>query len=144
MAEPTLYPKIVKEHAKQPQLSGQLEAPTHEQRVDNPLCGDRVTLQLQVEDGTVVAVRHRTRGCALCVASASLLAGSVQGQEVASAVARADRVQAAVRALAAGAPAPTHDEIAQAFAGVVSAPARLRCVLLPWDAICELLAPDGD
>jgi nitrogen fixation protein NifU and related proteins len=77
-----LYRELILEHAKYPHNAGTLEAPdiTHEEH--NPLCGDRVRLDLSVENGVITDVRFSGRGCAISQASASLLTDEIKGMPV--------------------------------------------------------------
>src|SRR5262249_6898227 len=79
-----LYHELILEHHAHPRGAGPLEGASHQARVDNPLCGDRVTLRLRVEPGEgaggrVAAARFEADGCALSIASASLLTTRVIG-----------------------------------------------------------------
>jgi nitrogen fixation protein NifU and related proteins len=77
-----LYRELILEHAKHPHNAGTLEAPdvTHEEH--NPLCGDRVRIDLRIEDGVIADVRFSGRGCAISQASASLLTDELRGMPV--------------------------------------------------------------
>ena len=69
-----LYQDAIMALAKDVSAAGRLDAPDHSATIDNPLCGDRVTIDLKTnQDGTIAALRHHVRGCALCKASAALL-----------------------------------------------------------------------
>ena len=101
--------------------------------VDNPLCGDRVTMEVRVEGGRIAALAHRVRGCVLCEASASLLGRAAVGLGTAE-------VEAARGALAAllreGTPAPPRPLAGlEVFAPTRAVPSRHSCVLLPFDAL---------
>jgi nitrogen fixation protein NifU and related proteins len=76
------YRELILDHAKHPQNFGTLDAPdiTHEEH--NPLCGDRVRIDLSVEDGIITDVRFSGRGCAISQASASLLTDEIKGMQV--------------------------------------------------------------
>ena len=65
-----LYHQAILELAKQAGRTPRLEDPDASVTVDNPLCGDRVTLDLRLADGRVAAVGHKVRGCLLCQAAA--------------------------------------------------------------------------
>jgi nitrogen fixation NifU-like protein len=95
--------------------------------VDNPLCGDRVTLAGRVENGTVSGVRHKVRGCALCQAATAALARVLDGRP-AGALADAE---AALNAILAGG---TAAEPWAAFAPVARHKSRHDCVRLPFSA----------
>lgn len=75
-----LYQAEILARAKDPSRAGRLENPDRTATVDNPLCGDRVTLDLAFADGRVASVRHHVRGCALCKAAAATLAGQLEGR----------------------------------------------------------------
>ena len=123
-----LYQAAVLEHSKQPRNEGKLASATHRARATNPLCGDRVTLHLELRDDLVVAATFEARGCAICKASASMLTEAVAGLAVTEA-------QALGRALTA---ALDGDEAAELGAiaplrGVRAFPSRRRCATLPWE-----------
>ncbi|MFO0291805.1 MAG: iron-sulfur cluster assembly scaffold protein [Rhodospirillales bacterium] len=108
--------------------------------VDNPLCGDRVTLDLRLAaDGRVAQIGHRTRGCALCQASAETLRRCAPGLPRAEAPAMRDAVAAFLHA---GAALPERFGDFAAFAPVRAYPSRQSCVLLPLDALAEVAADD--
>ena len=77
-----MYREIILEHYKYPHNAGTLEHPdiTHEEH--NPLCGDRIRIDLQVESGIITDVRFQGRGCAISQASASLLTDELKGKSV--------------------------------------------------------------
>lgn len=77
-----MYREQILEHNKHPHNAGTLDAPdiTHEEH--NPLCGDRIRLDLQVEDGIITDVRFQGRGCAISQASASLLTDELRGKSL--------------------------------------------------------------
>ena len=106
----------------------------------NPACGDEVRLRL-VKDATglIVRVEHQTRGCAICVASASMLATEVSahgGMTPADAFARAAEVS---DRLATGRFEPTDGPL-QALAPVSRFPARLACARLAWTTLADAAA----
>ena len=77
-----IYREVILEHAKHPQNYGTLEAPDVSQEEYNPLCGDRVRLDLRISDGVITDVRFSGRGCAISQASASLLTDELLGMPV--------------------------------------------------------------
>jgi nitrogen fixation NifU-like protein len=121
---------------------GPLASVTHTVRVDNPLCGDRVTLELQVEEGTISGLRHKTRGCALCIASASVMGDLVTGCSTADTLARAQGVTTALDPTGDGTLSDLDaalSVVVELFSGVEKAPARKVCVALPWQALVQAL-----
>jgi nitrogen fixation NifU-like protein len=105
--------------------------------LDNPLCGDRVTIDLTLKDGRVAGVGHQVRGCLLCEASAETIAQHAPGKSAAE-LAEASAVVTAI--LKEGAPAPEGEWSALAvFAPVHDVKSRRECVLLPFEALEKAL-----
>lgn len=77
-----LYRDYVLEHFKHPRNYGRLEHPDVSAAEDNPLCGDRITMDLKIEDGKISDVRFQGRGCAISQAAASMLTEMVKGHDV--------------------------------------------------------------
>lgn len=129
-----LYQKEILRLAALAHGAGRLPAPDATAEIRNPLCGDRITLDLTVSDGRIAGVGHDTRACVLCQASASLLAETLPGL----ALADSRDARAAVRAfLDGGAAADLPPAFARfsVFAPVAPHGARHGCVLLPFDAL---------
>jgi nitrogen fixation NifU-like protein len=83
----TTYRTIVLEHFKHPRNRGTLDDASHSADGVNPLCGDRIRIQLRLDDDVVVDARFVADACALCVASASLLTERLRGLSVQDAMA---------------------------------------------------------
>ena len=75
-----MYREVILEHYKHPHNAGSLEWPDISHEEHNPLCGDRVRIDLKVEDGIITDVRFKGRGCAISQASASLLTDELRGK----------------------------------------------------------------
>lgn len=119
-----LYSDVILERFRHPRYFGELDAPDAAHEDVNPLCGDRVRIEVRLDGGRppeIEAVRYRGDACAIALASADLLAEMVEGRSVGEA-ARVDgeRLVAALQA-----------EIR---------PSRLRCVTLPLDVLRGALA----
>jgi nitrogen fixation NifU-like protein len=110
MAHP--YSAKILEHFRRPRNQGTLEHPTVSQEGSNPLCGDRVRVELVVEDGVVRAAKFVANACAVCVASASVLTDLVHDAPL-------DEVESL-----------TTDELLRVLDARLPA-ARLACVSLP-------------
>jgi nitrogen fixation protein NifU and related proteins len=120
-ARPALYSDVIRERWRRPRFRGELAGATATAEDVNPLCGDRVRMQLRVEDGRVRAARFAGDSCAICTASADVVAELVEGQACSEAVALAAAdvltvLQADVR------------------------PTRMRCVTLPLTVLGKALA----
>src|ERR671926_1757808 len=77
-----MYREIILEHYKHPHNAGTLERPDISHEEYNPLCGDRVRIDLQVESGIITDVRFQGRGWAISQASASLLTDEIKGKPI--------------------------------------------------------------
>jgi nitrogen fixation protein NifU and related proteins len=124
-----LYQAIIVEHGRSPRHQGPLPGATHEATVDNPLCGDQVTLRLVVDRDLVREAAFEARGCTLSIAAASLLATRLRGAPLADARAMIERFQAFV-AEPPGAPLPDLGDLT-AFVGVREFKSRRACATLP-------------
>ena len=131
-----LYRDTVLDHGRAPRHAGQLPAPASSAHASNPLCGDRVEVDVRLDArGAVAELRHRTQGCLICTASASLMAGDVVGRDDAGVAARL----AALRLGLASGDGDGLGELA-ALTGVSAHPSRHRCALLPWEALQAAMA----
>lgn len=122
-----LYHDAILALAKDRRHAGRLEAPTHSHTSDNPLCGDRVTIDVdRAADGSVRRVGHFVRGCVLCQAAAAALAASLEGQGPAAFAA----AETALARVLVGQKTPENGVWA-AFLPVARHSSRLDCVRLP-------------
>jgi nitrogen fixation NifU-like protein len=133
-----LYQQAILDLAKAGAVAERLPAPDRTAARDNPLCGDRTTIDVRLEAGRIAALGHRTRGCALCQASAALLARTAPGATPADVRAAAAAIAASVAERGRD-PAPPWQEFA-VFAPVRRHPSRRDCVLLPLGALLDALA----
>ncbi|HEY9569324.1 MAG TPA: iron-sulfur cluster assembly scaffold protein [Thalassobaculum sp.] len=137
MSDP-LYQAEILELAKAGRAIGRLQSPTATARVDNPLCGDRVTIDLAIEDGRVTAIGAKVQGCALCQAAAAIIAAQAPGAATTDLRAAGEAV-AVYLAGAAGEDALPWTRLSN-FAPVRAVRSRHECVLLPFKAIARALA----
>ncbi|HEU4329197.1 MAG TPA: SUF system NifU family Fe-S cluster assembly protein [Roseiflexaceae bacterium] len=75
-----LYRELILEHYKHPHNAGTLDQPDISHEEHNPLCGDRIRIDLMVEQGVITDVRFQGRGCAISQAAASLLTDELRGK----------------------------------------------------------------
>jgi nitrogen fixation NifU-like protein len=118
-----LYRDYILEHYRHPHNFGVLEAPTASYEGSNPLCGDRITMMLGIEDGVVRDVAFTGRGCAISQASASLLTDEIRGKKV-------EDVEKM-----------TPEDLLDLI-GIEISPARLKCALLSLDTLAHALADE--
>lgn len=129
-----LYQEAIKDYARADHGHGRLDAGSAAVRLDNPLCGDRISLQVRLDAGRVVAIGHETRGCLLCRAAASLLgqrAPGLDGPGIAAATAALEAI------LDQGGPPPADWPELGMFAPARAHASRHKCVLLPFRALMQ-------
>lgn len=135
----SVYSADILRHAANPFGLGVLEDPTHQHQQRNPICGDRVTWQVRVEEDTIIDCRHQTKGCALCKASASLLFTSLGQTSLLVGLSQIQAFQTGIQQLTLGQTVTLAQTNTQLFQGISSAPARRSCVLLPWETLGALI-----
>ncbi|HWI83103.1 Fe-S cluster assembly sulfur transfer protein SufU [Ramlibacter sp.] len=140
-AEDQLYQEIVLEHKRAPRHFGALAAPTHQARGRNPQCGDDVEVQLRLEDGRVADVAFHGQGCAICIASSSMMTEAVLGRDLAT----ARELQQRFRAVLTGQAEPEGAELGKlvSLASVRRYPSRIKCALLGWHALMHAIGEAG-
>ncbi len=131
-----LYQDRIVALAKAKTGAGKLENTTRSARRDNPLCGDRVTIDVRVDgQGKIAEIAHQVRGCLLCQASASALASVAVGRDAAGIAELRHDAERAV-----GREAGEAREPFAAFAPVAAHKSRQECVLLPLEALKDALS----
>jgi nitrogen fixation NifU-like protein len=133
-----LYQEVIFDHYKRPRNQGALADPSHHAEGHNPLCGDRVTIYLKVEDGVVQDVTFEGAGCAIATASASLMTEALKGRTL-------DEANALFRSfhdMVTDAPAKEAPGLGklEVLAGVREFPARVKCATLAWHTLNAALA----
>jgi nitrogen fixation NifU-like protein len=132
-----LYQDIILDHGRKPRNFHALAHPSHFAHGHNPLCGDRVTVYLEVEGGRIKDVSFEGRGCAISTASASLMTEVLKGKTLAE----AEALFKAFHAEVTGGEVPAVDEKLQddferlaPLEGVKAYPTRVKCATLAWHA----------
>ena len=140
--ENDLYQELVLEHKRTPRNFGHLPHPTHQAQGTNPQCGDQVAVELQVQDGRVQDIRFSGQGCAICMASSSMMTEAVKGRDLAS----AQQLQQHFRAVLTGTQEPDDAALGKlvSLAGVRRYPSRIKCALLGWHALMHAIADQAD
>jgi nitrogen fixation NifU-like protein len=130
-----LYQEVILDHSRHPRNAGKPDGADREARGNNPLCGDRVTVYLSVRDGRIADVGFDARGCAISIASASMMSEMLKGKTVEEAKALFERFHALVTGAAQGDGAAEGLDELGALAGVRDFPTRIKCATLPWHAM---------
>ena len=133
-----LYQNVILEHNRSPRNYRVMDDANRRAEGNNPLCGDRITLWLKVEDGVIADAAFQGSGCAVSRASASLMTGAVKGKPVEEAEALFRRFHALVTGTLAPDQPETLGKLA-VFSGVSQYPIRVKCATLPWHALKEAI-----
>ena len=141
-----LYQEVILDHSRQPRNFRRPDHANREAKGDNPLCGDKVAVFLTIEDGKVTDVGFQGRGCAISMASASLMTDIVKGKSEAEARALFERFHDEMIGKSAchGAAAGELDKLT-VLSGVRAYPMRVKCATLSWHTLMAALnnAPNG-
>jgi nitrogen fixation NifU-like protein len=142
-----LYREIILDHYRSPRNRGELATPpAHKTEGFNPLCGDEVTVYLDVEDGVLRDIKMTGHGCSISQSSSSLMSAAVKGK-------RLDDVHATIKQfkeLMTASDASADEEAGTnnlrslgelaALAGVVKFPVRIKCATLAWNTLQQGLS----
>ena len=139
-----LYQEVILDHNKRPRNFGQLAGPSRVSEGYNPLCGDKLTLHVQLDGDIIRNVAFDGSGCAISKASASLMTESVKGKTVAQARDLFARFQEMVTGDAEAEPDTEALGKLAVFAGVRAYPARVKCAVLAWHTLRAAVEADDD
>ena len=140
-----LYRELILDHARSPRHFGTLARSTHSAEGINPLCGDKLKLYLEVDDaGAINDIAFEGSGCAISVASASLLTDTVVGLDAKEAIRYFEAVTASLSGKNGHGDPPGLDlGKLRALGGVRDYPSRVKCATLAWHALRSALQNDG-
>ncbi|MBA2175741.1 SUF system NifU family Fe-S cluster assembly protein [Halobacillus locisalis] len=130
----TLYRQVIMDHYKNPRNRGSIEGDHMTVDMNNPTCGDRIQIQLQVEDGIVKEAKFDGEGCSISLSSASMMTQAIKGKPVDDAL----KMSEIFSGLMQGNDIEEEDidlgDI-EALQGVAKFPARIKCATLAWKAM---------
>jgi len=138
-----LYQEVILDHNRKPRNFRRLGAPTAAAEGYNPLCGDRISVELEVEGDTLRDIAFQGSGCAISKASASMMTAALKGKTVGEAAAAIEQFRAML----------TDERPADASAlpgrlavleGVREFPIRIKCATLPWHTLRAALQGRGE
>jgi nitrogen fixation protein NifU and related proteins len=139
-----LYQELIIDHSKRPRNFRVLEAADCKSEGYNPLCGDKVTVFLELEHDRVKNVSFQGSGCAISTASASVMTESIKGKTVAE----AEALFEVFHNLVTGKPPATGKtpELGKlaVFSGVSEFPARVKCATLAWHTLHAAIQGKGE
>ena len=127
-----LYRRVIMDHYKNPRNRGKFEDGAVTIDLNNPTCGDRISLQLKVEDGIVQDAKYTGEGCSISMSSASMMTDAVKGKTVDEAAELASRFSSLMQGEAVE--FNEYEDI-EALSGVNKFPARIKCATLAWNAL---------
>jgi len=136
-----LYREVILDHNRNPRNFGELADATRVVAGVNPLCGDKMTLYVKLGGGKIEDIRFKGTGCAISVASSSLMTERVKGLPVSAALQLFDQVHDLLTTSHEHEPAAELDKLA-ALGGVREYPSRVKCASLGWHALKSAVADD--
>ena len=139
-----LYQQVILDHNKKPRNFKRLENADREQEGYNPLCGDQLTLYLNVEDDVIKDIGFQGQGCAISKASASMMTTAVKGKTKEEAEALFDEFHRMVKGDLDTESQPHHLGRLTILAGVREFPARVKCASLSWHTLRAALEGKGE
>ena len=130
-----LYQEVILDHSKNPCNFGVLEQYTCTAEGNNPMCGDRLTVYVDIKDDVVSDVSFQARGCAISVASASIMSTIIKGKTIEEVNVLFDKFNA----LCTGQEVEDDDdtERLRVLSGLSKFPTRVKCATMSWHAVRE-------
>lgn len=135
-----LYRRVIMDHYQTPRNRGELEDEAITVNLNNPTCGDRISLQMQIEDGVVKNAKFTGEGCSISMASASMMTDAVKGQKIEEALKLAEDFSGLMK----GEASEFEYEDIEALSGVNKFPARIKCATLAWNALRKGVEQEQD
>ncbi|MEW9698264.1 Fe-S cluster assembly sulfur transfer protein SufU [Paenibacillus sp. SI8] len=127
-----LYRRVIMDHYKNPRNRGKFESDESVTiDLNNPTCGDKISLQMQVEDGIVKIAKFTGEGCSISLSSASMMTDAVKGKTLEEALRMAEDFSGLMK----GEHPEFEYEDIEALSGVNKFPARIKCATLAWNAL---------
>lgn len=136
-----LYQQVILDHGRHPRNVGVMTDCTHQQEGFNPLCGDQITIFLRIESGVIQSVQFQGTGCAISMATASLMTQALTGQRCDAFPALFDAFHALVTGQG---DAERRDQLGKlaVLEGVAQYPMRVKCATLAWHTLRAALQAD--
>ena len=139
-----LYQQVILDHNKSPRNFHKLEDATRRAEGYNPLCGDRVTVYVKLEDDVIKEISFQGSGCAISKASASIMTSSLKGKTMAEAELLFDNVHKMLTGKQDGEVDSQELGKVAVLSGVCNFPARVKCASLSWHTFNAALKGEGE
>lgn len=129
----TLYRQVIMDHYKNPRNKGTLEEGSLTVNMNNPTCGDRIQLTMQLDEGIVTDAKFDGEGCSISMSSASMMTQAIKGKSVEEAL----KLSAIFSEIMQGKEYDGDLDLGdiEALQGVAKFPARIKCATLAWKAM---------
>ena len=134
-----LYRETILDHYHNPRNQGTMEGPTVEAEGLNPLCGDELTLFLDVAEGAIKDIKIKSRGCSINTASGSMMTELMAGIPLERAEEFINLFKTMMLEKDTHVELPEEMEDLEALEGVKRYPVRIKCALLPWNTMLEAI-----
>ena len=134
-----IYTEVITEHSRCQENKHPLEGATCSRKGHNPSCGDEITLQLQVEEGRIKDAAFTGAGCAISQASTDIMIDLMRGKTLEEARALAEKFTAMIKREITDEGELEELEEAIALKNIANLPARVKCALLAWRTLGEML-----
>jgi len=135
-----LYRETILDHYHHPRNRGVIDDATAVVEGINPLCGDELTLYVQVENGKIKDVKLNAKGCSINTASGSMMSEAVMGQSLEQASKTVETFkEMMLEKRKEQVTLPEDMEDLEALQGVKKYPVRIKCVLLPWNSLMQAI-----
>jgi nitrogen fixation NifU-like protein len=139
----SLYQQLILEHYRSPRNKAELPERTVEIHMANPVCGDEIRLQLQIDGDRIVEARHVGQGCSISQAAVSMMTHLIKEKSLSEAEGLAERFTAMMHGDEEVAKDRTMGDL-RALKGVSKFPVRIKCALLAFDALQEAIKKTKD
>jgi nitrogen fixation NifU-like protein len=139
----SLYQEVVIDHARRPRNFHELKAASRTVEAVNPLCGDQLTLYVQMVDGAIADIAFKGNGCAISQASASLMTMAMKGLRHDEALALFTRVHTMLITESEDDGPPAEVGKLAVLSGVWEYPTRVKCATMAWQALRSALEDAG-
>lgn len=129
-----LYRAVIMDHYKNPHNKGLIDDDSYYKvHLNNPSCGDDITVEVKLTDGIVTDIRHDGHGCSICCSSASVMSEIVKGKKIDE----ANEIINSFLGMVKGDEVKDDESLGEAIAymGVRQFPARIKCATLSWKAV---------
>ena len=137
-----LYQEVILDHYRKPRNKGDLDDVTHTVTMNNPLCGDVIDLLIRVQGGRIADIGFKGKGCSISQASASMMTERLNGKTIDEALALTGTFKQMLHGNEAAADDAELGDL-RALQGVSRFPVRVKCALLAWNCLEQLVGPDA-